>query len=250
MNEETSRRPSHAEAAHTLLTSSARGVLATLSRTDASPYASVVELLPTADGDVVVFLSDLAEHTRNFKEDPRVSLLVTEQDAPGEVLALGRATFQGRIEEVEDRDRYREPYLQLHPSAATYIDFDDFSFYRIRVERVRYIGGFGRMSWVERDEWEASEPDPLTEIAPGVLEHMNEDHSHNLLDYSHAFTDADWASEATMVRLDQHGFDMRVADGERNEEVRVPFQAPLATSEEVHEMMVRLARQARETLGK
>lgn len=242
-------RLSHAESARTLLAVAKRGVLATIARDDGYPYASVVELLPTDDGEIVVFLSDLAEHTSNFTEDPRVSVVVSEDSSGGDVLALGRATLQGRIERVADRDVHRQDYLGLHPEASTYIDFGDFSFYCIRVERVRYIGGFGRMSWIARAQWVSASPDPLADIAAGVIEHMNDDHAQNLLDYAHAFTDADWATEATMVRLDRHGFDMRVRDDDRSTEVRVGFASPKTTSDEVHEVMVRLAREARELVA-
>lgn len=243
-------RLTHAESARTLLAAASRGVLATLARDDGYPYASVVELMPTASGDVVVLLSNLAEHTKNLKQDDRVSVVIVEDDTRGEVLALGRVTCKGRISKVDDRDSCRDEYLQLHPSAAVYADFADFAFYLIHVESARFIGGFGRMSWVERDEWTTAEPDELTEIALGVIEHMNQDHPHNLLDYAHAFSDADWATDAVMVRLDRLGFDLRVSGDDQSTEVRISFQAPKTTAEQVHEAMVRLARTARETLGR
>lgn len=247
---EKPQRPSHAEDARTLLAASSRGVLATLAAEDGYPYASVVELAPTADGNILLLLSNLAVHTRNITADDRASVVVAEHDVTGEILALGRATYKGRIRKMEDPGEARRTYLNLHPSAAAYVDFADFNFYRLVVEEVRYIGGFGRMSWVRGDMWTASTPDPLAPFARGVIEHMNEDHAHNLLDYAHAFADADWCTEATMVRLDQLGFDLRVADTDRSEEVRVGFASPKTTHDEVHEVMVRLARAARELLGK
>ncbi len=238
-------RPSQADAARTLLETATRGILATIAATDGYPYASVVELAADADGEIILLLSDLAEHTRNLTADDRVSVVVNEHDVHGEVLALGRATYKGRVERLQKKDAVRELYLQKHPSSSKWVDFGDFAFYRIAVEAVRYIGGFGRMSWVDRESWRASSVDPLAEIAHGVIEHMNDDHAHNLLDYTHAFTDADWAERATMVRLDQHGFDLRVENDERSTEVRIGFAEPRTTADEIHEIMVRLAREAR-----
>ena len=41
--------------------------------------------------------------------------------------------------------------MRLHPTAASYINFPDFGFYRLRVDRVRYIAGFGQMGWINRE---------------------------------------------------------------------------------------------------
>lgn len=242
-------RPTQADSARTLLATASRGILATIAAQDGYPYASVVELMPTTDGDLIMLLSDLAEHTRNLAADDRSSVVLNEHDVHGEVLALGRATYKGRIAKLEDTSGIREEYLELHSSASMYVDFADFNFYRLTVEAVRYIGGFGRMSWIDKDEWAKSEVDPLAEHAAGVIEHMNDDHAHNLVDYAHAFTDADWAERAIMVRLDHFGFDMRVEAQDRSQEVRVTFDEPKTTQDEIHEVMVRLARKAREALG-
>ena len=188
----------------------------------------------------------MAPHAEIVAVDDRVSVVLSEHDVHGEVLALGRATYKGRIEPVpEATGALRDAYLAAHPSAALYVDFSDFNFYRIKVETVRYIGGFGRMSWIDTDAWRASEVDPLATIAKEVIEHMNQDHAHNLVDYAHAFTDAQWAERAIMIRLDQLGFDMRVENDEQSTEVRIGFSEPKTTSEQIHEAMVRLAREAR-----
>jgi hypothetical protein len=43
----------------------------------------------------------------------------------------------------------RDLYLAANPTSAYYIDFGDFTFYRLDVESIRYVGGYGRMSWVD-----------------------------------------------------------------------------------------------------
>jgi hypothetical protein len=43
----------------------------------------------------------------------------------------------------------RERYLAIHAEAAGYIGFGDFALWRLEVEALRYVGGFGRMSWVD-----------------------------------------------------------------------------------------------------
>ena len=39
------------------------------------------------------------------------------------------------------------------------------------------VGGFAAMAWVEAPAYAAAGPDPLSEVAPGIVEHMNRDHA-------------------------------------------------------------------------
>jgi hypothetical protein len=101
----------------------------------------------------------MAEHTQNAMRDPRASLLVTEPVPDGVTLPLasGRVTLLGRLSTVaeDDRPTARDRYLEANPTAEYYIDFGDFVFYRLDVQSIRYVGGYGRMSWVDvaRTRW-------------------------------------------------------------------------------------------------
>jgi len=141
-----------------LIAGSARGVLCTLLPDGGEPYGSLVDILPLADGDAVLFLSGLAEHRKNLDADPRGSLLLGPAIGSPDALTQPRATVVGRAERVEDRAEFRDLYLQAHPAAVAFIDFPDFAFYRLRVQRVRYIAGFGRMGWIPKDSFAGLDP--------------------------------------------------------------------------------------------
>ena len=134
-----------------LIAGSPRGVLCTLLPAGGEPYGSLVDILPLPDGDAVLFLSGLAEHRKNLDADPRGSLLIGPAIGSPDALTQARATIVGRAERVENRAEFRDLYLGAHPASAAFIDFPDFAFYRLRVERVRYIAGFGRMGWILKD---------------------------------------------------------------------------------------------------
>jgi putative heme iron utilization protein len=134
-----------------LITGSLRGVLCTLLPEGGEPYGSLVEILPLADGDAVMFLSGLAEHRKNLDADGRISLLLGPAIGSADALTQPRVTIVGRAERVEDRTEFRDPYLAVHPGSSAFIDFPDFAFYRLRAERMRYIAGFGRMGWIPKD---------------------------------------------------------------------------------------------------
>ncbi len=131
------------------------GVLSTLIPDEGYPYGSMVEILPLPDGDLVLFLSQLAEHRRFLTADPRASVVIAPHIQQPRAMAQPRVTLVGRAEPVEDRDWYAEAYVRLHPTAASYINFPDFGFYRLRVERVRYIAGFGQMGWINSEGYRA-----------------------------------------------------------------------------------------------
>jgi putative heme iron utilization protein len=134
-----------------LIAASPRGVLCTLLPGGGEPYGSLVDILPLPDGDAVLLISGLAEHRKNLDADARGSLLLGPALGSAEALTQARVTLVGRAERVEDRSEFRGPYLAAHPASAAFIDFPDFAFHRLRVERARYIAGFGRMGWIPKD---------------------------------------------------------------------------------------------------
>ena len=142
-----------------LIAGSPRGVLCTLLPGGGEPYGSLVDILALPDGDAVLFLSGLAEHRKNLDADPRGSLLIGPAIGSPDALTQPRATIVGSAERVENRAEYRDLYLAAHPASATFIDFPDFAFYRLRAERVRYIAGFGQMGWIPKDVLVAADPE-------------------------------------------------------------------------------------------
>lgn len=147
------RRSALAVEARALVREARRGVLCSLIPEGGFPYGSLVELLPLPDGDPVIFLSRLAEHQHNIEADARASILIAPHFADDDAMVKPRVTLVGRIEPVEDRASVAEAYVERHPGSAGYINFPDFRFYRLRVERARYIAGFGQMGWIKGEAY-------------------------------------------------------------------------------------------------
>lgn len=151
--------PTHAESARALAGRMKTGTLCTLSQEPPGyPYGSFVTYA-LRGGEPILLLSALAEHTRNLERDPRASLLVVE-GGEGAPLARSRVTLLGPCERITDAGEQaaaRAAYLAAHPDAASYFEMRDFALYRLRVEALRYIGGFGRMSWVAPADFYAAQ---------------------------------------------------------------------------------------------
>jgi hypothetical protein len=241
--------PTHAERARTLVARVSTGTLCTLAlEPEGYPYGSFVTVAFDG-GDVVLLLSDLAEHSRNLARDARASLLLAETGS-ADPLANGRVTLIGPCTCLEgDAGSARAAFLAVHPNSAYYADFRDFAFWRLAVEHVRYIGGYGRMSWVDKAEWQAAEPDPLGPSAAGTIAHMNADHADALVLYCRAFSKATEITSATMTAVDRYGFEMSAMTAEGPRPVRLAFRGPVSTPEDVRAALVSMVQDARSKLA-
>lgn len=247
----TARAPTHAERCRTLVSQVKAGALSTIARDPAGfPYGSLVTIAVDGAGRPLFLLSELAEHTGNLHARAEASVLLTEplgtHDQP---LALGRVSILGPCAKVspEESSAVREAFLAQQPAASYYVDFKDFAFYRLEPTALRYVGGFGRMSWVTADDYRAAEPDPLAPAAAGILTHMNDDHADAVLAYAKALAGIAEATSATLTAVDRYGFELAAITPKGPRATRLAFDEPVATSDEVRRAMVALVKRARAT---
>src|SRR3954462_3976560 len=132
--------------ARSLLRRSRQGALATLMKSSGDPYCSLVNVASHADGSPILLISRLALHTRNILDDSRVSLMLDER-AEGDPLEGARIMLSGRAEQADGSEAamLRRRYLNAHPSAEAFVDFNDFSFFRIFPTAAHLVAGFGRI---------------------------------------------------------------------------------------------------------
>jgi putative heme iron utilization protein len=132
------------------------GSLATLARDPAGhPFATLVAVATDPAGQPLFYLSALAEHTKNLRQDPRASLLVWDAGGGADPLAAERVTLIGLCAPVpaDAAAEARSRFLSAHTDALAYASLPDFAVWRLAVAQARWIGGFGRMTWVEGDAY-------------------------------------------------------------------------------------------------
>ena len=244
------REPNHAERARTLVAVGTRGALSTIAlQPPGAPFGSVVTYGLDPGGNPWFFVSTLAEHTRNLEADPRASLLVVEEAPAGaDPLASGRVTLVGAgaaVDDPDERAAARATYLAANPSAF-YVDYGDFRCMRLDVAAVRYVGGFGRMSWVDVGEYRTAEPDPLAPSAPEIVAHMNVDHTDAIVLLCRHFAGASDLLSATMTAVDRYGFEV-VGEGAGGhpQALRVGFRREQVTPEGVRTELIGMLAEAR-----
>jgi len=229
----------NAREARLMLRAHRYGVLSTLSKKfDGYPFGSITPYLVDHDGSMIILISTLAEHTKNILSNPRVSLITHDQRDP-HIQTQGRVTVVGDAELEQDRDRVGARYLRYFPESQAYFAMHDFSFYRIRPIAIRYIGGFGRINWVDMASY-AVEPASLSGSEVDVIAHMNEDHQEALRNYCWYFHQCE-AMEVTMLGIDIDGFDVRVDD----RVLRFDFEQPVVDAQQARMALVEMAKTAK-----
>ncbi|MGI9472638.1 MAG: HugZ family protein [Rubripirellula sp.] len=238
---------SYAERARTMLSLNQVGVLSTHSKKcQGFPFGSTMPYALDDAGRPLFLISAMAMHTQNLKADPNTSLFVTDPDAQSDPLGAGRMTLIGNAEPVPENDlpAARAAYLSRHENASYYVDFSDFSFWRLNPVDLYFVGGFGVMGWIEAVEFEQAEADPLAEAATAILEHMNSDHATALIDIA-LHEKGVSASEAKITAVDRLGFHVRLKTPERVQSVRIGFPKEVRTSDECRAAFVAMVKKAR-----
>ena len=242
--------PTHAEYARSLAATYVRGTLATLTE-DGYPFGSVVQYVLDDRGQPVMLMSELAEHTKNIRRDGRASVLVSSSVMPGDdPMALPRVTLVGSLVPVAAQElaELQARFLAEHPSAASYAAFGDFGWWRLALDSVRFVGGYGRMSWVDVDAYMHVQPDPLARHGDAIMGHMNTDHANANLAYARAFAGITHATSARMVAVDRLGFDLLASTPDGLQPARVNFDEPVDTPDAVRKAVVALLARARALL--
>jgi putative heme iron utilization protein len=239
--------PSHAERIRTLLSLVSVGTLSTMSRKHPGfPFGSLMPFALELSGRPIFLISNMAMHTQNLKSDPRCSLFVGQGGSDGDLLGAARATLIGHAEPVPEQDAasVREQYLARHENSRYWVDFTDFSFFRLQPIDLYYVGGFGVMGWVEAGDYEHAAPDPLAETAPGILAHMNTDHVDSMILLARSYAEME-AAEASMTSVDRLGFSLRLKTDEGIKGTRINFLRSVATAREAREVLIEMVKLAK-----
>lgn len=232
-----------AKAARRLALQCQTATFSTLShKLQGAPFGSVSTVMLTDEGDVVFYVSDIAQHARNLQHDNRLSITLYHQASAGDQNTEARLTLNGQAQKLnsEQAAEYAARYFRLFPAAEAYKQAHDFYFWKMPVAHIRFIGGFGEIFWLTEQEWQQPAPawqakDELTMVA-----HMNDDHADAcaLITALHS----QLPGSATMLTVYPEGGHFRQAE----RIYFVPFATPCATAQDVRKALVQLTQQARQ----
>jgi heme iron utilization protein len=232
-----------AKLARSLLRRSRQGALATLMPGSGDPYCSLVNIAGHPDGSPILLISRLALHTRNLLGDARLSLMLDER-AEGDPLEGSRIMLAGLAEQADGDDVaiLRRRYLNAHPSSEVFVNFKDFSFFRIRSTGAHLVAGFGRIVDLKPAQFltDISDAASLLEAEQGAVDHMNADHREAMNRYATKLLgakSADWRCTG----CDPDGMDLQAG----TTTLRLDFPRRIATPAALRQVLKQLADQAR-----
>ena len=220
-----------ARTARELLLQRSFGVLSTISLdVPGYPFGSVAPYCFDENGQPIIYISHIAQHTRNILADPRLSLTVVDEETDSDdVQARGRVTCIANGRQVRDPSGdsgVSARYFRYFPASRQYEQTHDFTFFRLELLRVRFIGGFGQIFWLDPAEFIAKNPfSPVQEMK--ILQHMNVDHADALKHFCGGVS-------GTMIGIDSGGFDV-LRSGKK---VRFTFEKPVHTIDEARQALI------------
>jgi putative heme iron utilization protein len=244
---EQSARRTPAEEARTLVAGARTGSLASLSE-DGTPWASMITFGATDAGEPVLVVSTMAEHGRNLAREPRCSIAIAEQVSDEEdPLDRARVTVAGRVvvPEGEEATAALEAHAVHYPFARSYATYGDFTVYVLRVDRVRWVGGFARMATVEATDYATAHVDPTAGGAASAREHLNADHAGAVLLWAQTLGGYADATRATCEAVDRYGVDLRVWTPRGEASARAGFANAVETTDGLRSATVELVQRAR-----
>lgn len=256
-HQKTAARLSFAEEARTLVGSAISGVISTLSArggTEGFPSGSVVFFAADEQGRPLFSFSSMSGHTVDLKKNEKASLTIL---APGfKSPADARVTLTGVATPVaeDERDAAKASYKAKHPGAF-WVDFGDFTWYRLDVQAANLVGGFARAGGITAEEYANAKADPVAPFSAPVAEHMNGDHGDATLAIVKGVTGLKTGLVgAKLLTIDRLGMNVLVEKEDKPEgaeeatkqsfKVRVPWASPAESRKDVKERIVELTRAA------
>lgn len=232
----------HEKEAVSFFRSDKTAILSTISKKyDGYPFGSFVTYVSGWDRTIFLYLSDLADHTKNLKKNQKSCITLLKKNKNGDVQNSARLTLMGNLEEVPKmiNEKCKERFHNIFPESKAYAQMHDFNFYQITVNQARWIGGFGKISWLDPKNW-MKVPIEWFDSEKNMIDHMNQDHSNTIqsaLHAEHGIKD----KEALMLGLSIDGYYVK----SKEDVFFINFDYPVFTSKEYRNILIELSKKYR-----
>lgn len=250
------------------LVETGHGVLSTISSNEGTedyPISSVVPFAITPEGKPYILIAGIAAHTKNLRQNNKSTLFISHPNPEGDPQSFWRASIIGNFKEVktiasssdkaevasgktmivteEEEEMMLIRYRAQVPNADAYLKTHNFSFWLMdEIIKIRYIAGFGRICWIEGDEYLSNEIHPTFQSSKlESIEHMNDDHVDAMIDIYDGYH-GKTSSSVIMTDLDSRGIFLQCQDSTHS--FYVPFGKTIA-EDELRVAIIRLVKQAR-----
>ena len=230
------------ERAVSLLRTASEGVLSTISvQKNGYPFGSFSTFGTCESRSVIIYASDLAQHTKNISNNKKVSFTLFNSNNVSDKQNSERLTLLGLMQKVSNEEylEVSERFFSFFPKSRAYSNMHDFNFYKISIEHVRWIGGFGEIAWLDSKNWCKKQP-KWKRKSSEIIDHMNKDHKNVIISSLHAQHKIK-DKKAEMIFLTTDGY--YVASNEKY--FFISFSKYVDTVKEYREILVEQAKKYR-----
>mmetsp|Transcript_13336 Transcript_13336/g.41131 ORF Transcript_13336/g.41131 Transcript_13336/m.41131 type:complete len:338 (+) Transcript_13336:91-1104(+) len=216
-------------------------------------FASFADFVLDADGAPVLLLdATRAEHAKNLAADPRCSLLLAARGSAAATAAAPRVTVGGSASPVPadaaDRVVLETQFGVAHPYADALLAGGGFDLWRVSVDSVYFVGGFGvAAQWVDAEEYREAAPDAVAPDAVDLCRALNEPkHAADLSTVAATLlgVDGDDGASIAVAGVDRLGLELRVTTRDAADEYRVAFRVPARSVEDAKSEINKLFQEA------
>ena len=163
-------------------------ILSTMSKKyEGYPFGSFITYVSDKNRTLLMYTSDIAQHTKNLKTNSKACVTLFKLDTEYDKQNSSRLTLMGDLKDVpvDDLEECQQRFIKFLPESKKYSSMHDFKFYKLEISRIRWIGGFGDIAWLNPKNWQ----DDLPRWAKNekmMIDHMNDDHANVLQSALHA----------------------------------------------------------------
>ena len=224
----------------TLMRSNNVAVLSTLSKKyDNFPFGSLITYITGQDRSIYIYASDIAEHTKNIHKNSKSCLTIFKIRENEDKQNSSRLSIMGDFKEIqnqEDIENCKIRFFKFLPESKTYSNMHDFNFYKMKPNKIRWIGGFGEIAWLKDKFWTSENPD-WSEDEDSIVNHVNNDHKDVVIATLKGVHDI-YDKNVEVLSLSIDGYFLKT----KNKILFIPFDNPCISSKQVRDEFINHAK--------
>ena len=220
----------------TLMRANNVAVLSTLSKKyNNFPFGSFITYVTGQDRSIYIYASDIAEHTKNIIKNSKSCLTIFKLKVNQDKQNSSRLSIMGdfkKIQNQEDIESCKIRFFKFLPESKTYSNMHDFNFYKMKPNKIRWIGGFGEIAWLKDKFWTSENPD-WSEDEDSIVNHVNNDHKDVVIATLKGVHDI-YDKNVEVLSLSIDGYFLKT----KNKILFIPFDNPCISSKQVRDEFI------------
>ncbi len=215
---------------------------------DGFPFGSVTPYDVQEDGRLIIAISTISQHYRNLRHNPRGSFFISERHGNVDPQAHARASVLGEFSEVQadELESIRSSYLTRFPKSAARTLAHDFLYFQCKPLRIRWIGGFGEITWVSADDYFSQAFDMVSYQSSAIIEHMNEDHQDAMAELVEFYCNRKCLPEnCSLIAVNQNRLLIKTKNSEGEKDITLAFPSTVVDSNAVRAELIAMLKEAR-----